>query len=86
MQQHINTAHKLNDVLRTRVSIYISGLKKMEEDSTWDKLVAALGELIGTAILVFLGCASCVGSLGSPIQAIQIPLAFGIAVMIAVQV
>lgn len=60
-------------------------LKKMEEDSMWDKLLAALGELIGTAILIFLGCASCVGSLGTPIQAIQIPLAFGIAVMIAIQ-
>ncbi|XP_029179062.1 aquaporin AQPcic-like [Nylanderia fulva] len=59
--------------------------KKMEEDSTWDKLVAVLGEVIGTAMLVFLGCAICVGSLGHPLHAIQIPLAFGLAVMIAIQ-
>ncbi|KMQ96817.1 aquaporin -like protein [Lasius niger] len=56
----------------------------MEEDSTWDKMLAVLGELIGTAILVLLGCTACVDDLGE-LQNIKVPLAFGIAVMIAVQ-
>lgn len=61
-------------------------LKKMEEDSTLrDKLLAVLAEFIGTAMLVFLGCTACVGSLETPPPAIQTGLAFGIAVMIAVQ-
>lgn len=63
-------------------------LKKVEEDSTWwSKLLTVLGELIGTALLVFLACTACVGSLAKsgPPPPIQIGLASGIAVMIAVQ-
>lgn len=61
-------------------------LKKVEEGSTlWDKLLVVLAELIGTALLVFLGCTACVGSLGTTPTPLQIGLAFGFAVMIAVQ-
>ncbi|KAL6430847.1 hypothetical protein ACFW04_006986 [Cataglyphis niger] len=71
-------------VKRTKFSL--ERLKKMEEDSTlWDKLLTVLAELIGTAMLVFLGCSACVGSLGTPPPNIQTSLAFGIAIMIVVQ-
>ncbi|KYN17063.1 PREDICTED: aquaporin AQPAe.a-like [Trachymyrmex cornetzi] len=67
-------------------------LKKTEEeeDSTWDKSMAVLGELIGTTILIFLGCMACMGSMkpyisGTGPSMIQISFAFGLAVMIAIQ-
>ncbi|XP_072761443.1 aquaporin AQPAe.a-like isoform X1 [Anoplolepis gracilipes] len=62
-------------------------LKKMEGDSTsLDKLLTVLAEVFGTAILVFLGCTAGVGSLGeTPPPTMQVALAFGIAVMIAIQ-
>ncbi|XP_012543720.1 aquaporin [Monomorium pharaonis] len=67
-------------------------LKKTEDGSTWDKFLTLLGELIGTAILVFLGCMACLGSMkpypsgiGSVIPVIQISVAFGLAIMIAIQ-
>ncbi|KAH8316500.1 hypothetical protein KR067_009182, partial [Drosophila pandora] len=53
--------------------------------STLDKICAFLGELIGTGILVFLGCMGCINS---PIFAnthLQIILNFGFAVLIAIQ-
>lgn len=53
--------------------------------STLDKICAFLGELIGTGILVFLGCMGCVNS---PIFAnthLQTILNFGFAVLIAIQ-
>ncbi|XP_018058448.1 PREDICTED: aquaporin AQPAe.a-like [Atta colombica] len=69
-----------------------SWLKKTEEeeDSTWDKFMAVLGELIGTSILVFLGCIACMGSMkpyipGIGPSMIQVSFAFGLAVMIAIQ-
>ena len=75
------------------VSIDISGLKKTEEekDSTWDKSMAILGESIGTSILIFLGCMACMGSMkpyipGIGPSVIQVSFAFGLAVMIAIQV
>ncbi|XP_011696205.1 PREDICTED: aquaporin AQPAe.a-like [Wasmannia auropunctata] len=65
-------------------------IKKKEEDSTWDKSMAVLAELIGTAILVFLGCMACLGGMkpykaGDGPSLIHIAFAFGLAVMIAVQ-
>lgn len=45
-----------------------------------------LAELIGTAILVFLGCMGCVGSLGVVPPHLQITLTFGFAVMVVIQV
>ncbi|KAG5312608.1 PREDICTED: aquaporin AQPAe.a-like isoform X1 [Acromyrmex echinatior] len=69
-----------------------SWLKKTEEeeDSTWDKSMTVLGELIGTSILVFLGCMACMGSMkpyipGIGPSMIQVSFAFGLAVMIAIQ-
>jgi len=80
---HINYWHD------KEMFVDISGLKKTEEDSTWNKTLAVLGELIGTAILIFLGCMACLGSMKPHIigpSMIHIAFAFGLAVMIAIQV
>lgn len=80
------------DMLKTEIlSVDISGLKKTEESSTLDKFLAVLGELIGTTILIFLGCMACLGSMtsyspGNGPSVLQIGFAFGLAVMIAIQV
>ncbi|XP_011864689.1 PREDICTED: aquaporin AQPcic-like isoform X2 [Vollenhovia emeryi] len=68
----------------------LPGLKKTEEGSTWDNFLAVLGEVIGTAILIFLGCTIGLGSMKpyneiGPPSVLQVSLAFGLAVMIAIQ-
>lgn len=45
-----------------------------------------LAEMMGTAILVFIGCTGCIGSLGISPPLVQKSLSFGLAVMIAIQV
>lgn len=49
-------------------------------------LLTGLAELIGTSMLVFLGCMGCVGSLGVRTFHLQIAIAFGLAVMVVIQV
>lgn len=49
-------------------------------------LIAGLAELIGTGILVFLGCMGCIAGLGVTPPHLQITLTFGLAVMIVIQV
>lgn len=59
----------------------------MKEDANgWEILMVSLAEVIGTAILVFLGCTGCIGSLDGKPSVLQISLTFGFAVMIAIQV
>ncbi|XP_033154306.1 aquaporin isoform X2 [Drosophila mauritiana] len=53
--------------------------------STLDKISAFLGELIGTGILVFLGCMGCVKTDLFPNSHLQIVLNFGFAVLVAIQ-
>ncbi|XP_068144014.1 aquaporin AQPcic-like [Drosophila tropicalis] len=53
--------------------------------STLDKICCFLGELLGTAILVFLGCMGCVKTESFPNSHLQIILNFGFAVLIAIQ-
>ncbi|KAH8308994.1 hypothetical protein KR059_004734, partial [Drosophila kikkawai] len=53
--------------------------------STLDKICAFLGELIGTGILVFLGCMGCVKTDLFANNHLQIVLNFGFAVLIAIQ-
>jgi glycerol uptake facilitator-like aquaporin len=48
--------------------------------------LTGLAELIGTFILVFVGCMGCIGSLGVLPKHLQITLTFGLAVMVAIQV
>ncbi|XP_033337304.1 aquaporin AQPAe.a [Megalopta genalis] len=58
----------------------------MKEDATrWEMLLAALAEMVGTALLVFIGCTGCIGSLGVSPSVLQLSLTFGIAVLIAIQ-
>lgn len=48
-------------------------------------LVAGVAELIGTSILVLVGCMGCVASLGVVPPHLQITLTFGLAVMVVIQ-
>lgn len=48
-------------------------------------LIAGLAELIGTGILVFLGCMGCIAGLGVVPPHLQITLTFGLAVMVMIQ-
>lgn len=57
-----------------------------EDASGWKTLCIAVSEAIGTAILVFVGCTGCIGSLGVHPNLMQISLAFGLGAMIAIQV
>ncbi|KZC09226.1 Aquaporin AQPcic, partial [Dufourea novaeangliae] len=65
----------------------ISGLSNLlKEDATAREVLnTAIAEFIGTAILVFIGCTGCIGSLGIVPGVLQISLTFGLAVMIAIQ-
>lgn len=56
-----------------------------EEATVWDTFLLILAEIIGTAILVFVGCMGCVGSMGPKPPVMQICLSFGFAVLIAIQ-
>lgn len=49
-------------------------------------LITGLAELIGTAILVLMGCMGCIGSLGVVPFHLQITLTFGLAIMVVIQV
>lgn len=58
----------------------------MKEDATgWETLTLTLAEVIGTAILVFIGCTGSIGSLGINPSVLQVSLTFGLAVMVAIQ-
>ncbi|XP_043288918.1 aquaporin AQPAe.a-like isoform X2 [Venturia canescens] len=62
------------------------GVKELfqEDYSAWDTMKIALAEFIGTAILVFIGCMGCVGSLGNQPLSLHSSLGFGLAVMIVI--
>ncbi|XP_043602535.1 aquaporin AQPAe.a-like isoform X2 [Bombus pyrosoma] len=64
---------------------WLSNLMR-EDASGWKTLCIAVSEAIGTAILVFVGCTGCIGSLGVHPNVMQISLAFGLGAMIAIQV
>ncbi|XP_066602369.1 aquaporin-like isoform X2 [Prorops nasuta] len=65
---------------------YTCWRKLMEEKAGARQLIlTGLAELLGTGILVFVGCMGCVGSLGITPSIMQICFAFGFAVMIAIQ-
>lgn len=50
-----------------------------------DGVAIFLSELFGTALLVFIGCSSCL-SWNSNLNVLQIVLSFGFAVLISVQI
>lgn len=49
-------------------------------------LLTAAAEMIGTSMLVLLGCMGCIGSLGVVPSHFQISITFGLAVMVVIQV
>ncbi|KAK1118200.1 hypothetical protein K0M31_015247 [Melipona bicolor] len=58
----------------------------MKEDATGrETITVAISEIIGTAILVFIGCTGCIEGLGINPSLLQIALTSGLGVMIAVQ-
>lgn len=79
-------------MLKTKLSVDVSGLKKTDEGSTWDKFLILLAEMIGTAIFIFVGCMGALGNMkpyneiGHTTSVIELGLAFGLAVMVAIQV
>ena len=70
------------------MAFHVSGFKKLMhgEGALKNTVLTALAEMIGTSMLVFLGCMGCVGSLGVVPSHFQIALTFGQAVMIVIQV
>lgn len=50
-----------------------------------DKITMFLGELLGTALLMFLGCMGCMSWNGQPVSSFQASLAFGMVVMLIIQ-
>ena len=57
------------------------------DPSTRRLLSAAVAEMLGIALICFLGCAGTLsGPLGSTVPHMQIALNFGLAVMIAIAV
>ncbi|XP_048507781.1 aquaporin AQPAe.a-like isoform X2 [Athalia rosae] len=58
----------------------------IKDEAPWgETLLTGLAELVGTAILVFIGCMGCVGSLADPPSQLQISLTFGFAVTCVIQ-
>ncbi|CAK9827016.1 unnamed protein product [Anthophora retusa] len=64
-----------------------TGFKRLMqgEGAMKNTVLVALAEMLGTSMLVFLGCMGCVGSLGVMPSHLQISLTFGLAVMIVIQ-
>lgn len=52
---------------------------------TVDKVAMFLAELIGTAMLIFLGCMGCLSWNGQPPSSIQSSFTFGMVVMLIIQ-
>ncbi|XP_011864690.1 PREDICTED: aquaporin-like isoform X1 [Vollenhovia emeryi] len=68
------------DNFRTGLKRWVQG-----EGSVKTTLIAGLAEMIGTAMLVFMGCMGCIAGLGVVPPHLQITLAFGLAVMVVIQ-
>lgn len=50
-----------------------------------DKVAIFLAELVGTAMLMFLGCMGCLSWDGHPTNNVQSSLTFGMVVMLIIQ-
>ncbi|XP_043668929.1 aquaporin AQPcic-like isoform X2 [Vespula pensylvanica] len=64
-----------------------SEFRKMvhEEGAIKKTIITGLAEMMGTSLLVFLGCMGCVSGLGVVPSHLQITLNFGLSVMIVIQ-
>lgn len=54
--------------------------------ATLDKISCFLAELIGTGLLVFLGCMGCIQMEGMPNSHLQIVINFGLTIMFIIQI
>ncbi|XP_052888198.1 uncharacterized protein LOC128296751 [Anopheles moucheti] len=63
-----------------------SGINSTMKKSTLDNISVFLAELIGTGLLVMLGCMGCVSGLGHTPSHFELCINFGLIVMIVVQV
>ena len=61
----------------------VKGPKKV---SIQELVIIALAELLGTAMLLFLGCMGGIGGLTSQPSHLQVTLNFGLAVLIVITV
>lgn len=50
-----------------------------------DTVAIFLGELLGTALLLFLGCMGCI-QWGNELNSLQVVLSFGLVVMLIIQI
>lgn len=51
-----------------------------------DKIAVFLAELLGTALLIFLGCIGCLPWNGQPPNLLQAAITFGMVVMLIIQI
>lgn len=72
----------------TNTSMVATEFRKLvqEEGSVKKTIITGLAEMMGTSLLVFLGCMGCVSGLGIVPSHLQITLTFGLSVMIVIQV
>ncbi|XP_011696207.1 PREDICTED: aquaporin AQPcic-like isoform X2 [Wasmannia auropunctata] len=68
-------------------SDFRAGLKRwMQGEGTVKRaLITGLAEMLGTAMLVFMGCMGCIAGLGVAPFHLQIAITFGFAVMVVIQ-
>ncbi|KAF7996397.1 hypothetical protein HCN44_002029 [Aphidius gifuensis] len=57
----------------------------LNKKSGWNVLIASLAEFLGTAVLIFVGCSGCLGSLGSQPPPFQVAFVFGFTVTLIIQ-
>ncbi|OXU26752.1 hypothetical protein TSAR_010493 [Trichomalopsis sarcophagae] len=55
-----------------------------EDGSALESIKKGVAEMVGTAMIVFLGCLGCVGSMGNIPSPVQVCLSFGFAVVTAI--
>ncbi|XP_058798982.1 aquaporin AQPcic-like [Phymastichus coffea] len=76
------TSTTANRIMSAKEKLRVPWTKPDGSAVEWIK--KGVAEMIGTAILVFLGCLGCVGSLGNVPSYLQMCLSFGFAVVIAI--
>lgn len=75
------------NMVNIKYDLVAAGKDSSPEMSLRDKITVSIAELVGTALLVFVGCISCVNTLSSGSSSHEaISFSFGFAVMLVVQV
>lgn len=79
-----STKHILFSFCRGKYRIVNPKANKMGNNRI-DKVAIFLAELIGTSMLMFLGCMGCISWNGQPVSGFQSSLTFGMVVMLIIQ-